>query len=441
MAKIYDKNGNESFLITKYPEFPSSIDIEGTTHYVNYLDSTKFGSVEIIKKNDNENYLYKIPYHIIYDNQKYNIRYKTTYTPTGSIAYNNFYPLNLSSFFTYVNKNHGWNEFFTQNQLNNNWNNFVMGEENSNRWEQGNASYYITSTPIYNNLDKTSILKDYVSPVTRLAYQNNISFSNNDYACSLKVHSPNNFRLGYKMIVSGTGLSNYFNSITNKPLYQQFMMVGIKGGGGTTEPYNVISSTKLKFYGLGNINTGDLKLTKKELRTDLWCFEDDNFCSFYTSDRTTELSNNYIAIAQPSLYFANSNWYASPSTAKGYIISAFNEVENKVAVYSGSTATYEPNKWALKDEWDTSYYTFNWNLSSNATYFVEQNDVQNIINNIPAYHYPDEPINRADAVKIPFVPLYWNGGPGYEIASAYTASESFASIKLLDLCYTVYPFN
>lgn len=429
MAYIYDNKKEEKFLYTKYPTLPVPIRIGQYDYNFSFVNSLDYGSVEPVKQNDD--FYYKIPYHTMYKNNHYNISYTGSYTDAGGALNNGYFqPLNLSSYFKYLNENEGWKTLFSTEQQNRNWNKYVNTDTYVNSWPLGGAGYATTATPIYNNLEYTSEFRGLFQPIVipnpPTTTTVGVGFSTDNVACNLRVYSPSEFKLGFKMIVSGSNLSDYFKYAKNRlPLYKQFFMVGIKGGLRSTEANTNKNSTRFKFYGLGDINSLDLKLNMKELRTNVWCLWDNNFCTFHSSDRTQGQSPyDYISIAQPILYFANGDWSSPNSTTKGYVVSAHKQ--GIASIYSGPTGTYDSTKWESTFGPGSTSTNFVWALSSKGTYFVNEADANNIVNQMPA----GQPIYNGSAIKLSNVYLAYQG-PGY---SRYPEQH-----KILDLVYTLYP--
>ena len=421
MASIFDKNKKEAYIFKKYPEFPSSINGVTGQYDTSFLDKTNFASVEIVKKDDN--YLYKIPYHANYDNNRYNIGRNVITAFNGSFSNGNR-PINLSSYFNYLNENQGWATLFDFTQQNRNWNNFVNFEGTTDWPTQYGSSYRFFASPRYINLNKTEDLNDIIKPTiitNGSTYKDYLSFSNDNNACTLKVHTPDNFRLGYKMVISGEGLSDYIKNITASNLYEQFLMIGIKGGNRSTEPHSSTTreDSRVKFYGIGNVDTtnySDLKLNYKEIKNNVWCLSDDNFSTYNSNDKTTSLTDNYIAIAQPTIYFCNSPWSCLCSTNKGFVVTAL--YNNSVpAIYTGSTANYDTNGWNTTQ---TDYY--------NGTYFVNRSDADAICS---AASRDTPKIGNVGFSKLNNI-VQWDG-PGYD------KQMNNNNIRVLDLVYTIYP--
>ena len=261
-------------------------------------------------------------------------------------------------------------------------------------------------------------------------YSIDVSFTNPDKVTK--------FNLGFRGVISGVGLSNYFNNITSKQPYERWLVLSIKGGH-YSETSNTLchvaqKANNIKFYSLDETDTEniDCYLNKKELRTDVWYIEDYNYCTLnattdsfmknwvvyrsvapnvyiYVEDFTSEdiswtsnLSEAYVFrdseqfsgydkipardniptvnIAQP-LSLKNTTGFAfSPKQNEGYNITALSG--SSTAVYCGTATT-------PKEYFDGhGYESTDWVLGfdyRNCTYFRTLDDAKALTSEMTTY--------------------------------------------------------
>ena len=289
-----------------------------------------------------------IPFYVLDSYKKhYNLLY-TTLGGGGSLddVADLGHCINFADYKNIMNTKQVFKDYFSTSQINRGWNNYACAAETNNWGPGGGCGYnygvgYIhflnfgTNNELYYNPEPFNVNID----TDLYGHQNGSSITVNN----------TNFTLGFNGIISGAGLSNYFNTIQNKKVYNQWMILGIKGGNKLSTTYNNTACCNIKFYAL-NESDNDVQnylLKKKEIETDIWYIEDDNFKTY----NSNEAYYDKITICKINHYMGS----------------------NTSSYYNGSPYSYDAGYWV--------------DNASQATIFQTTAQAQTILNTIPTAYY------------------------------------------------------
>ena len=312
MATIYDKNKDICSIIVKgYPsDRVESVDSALSGKYNKYIN------VNVIKANDKYDYYLPLSFNENHFNTgsanqyfNYNIDNYSYYgPPNNSKLYNDEWCwFNNFDFHKWLNDTGKWSTIFSDELVSRGYNylSSYFGAGNGNPFMcnalknqeyfikpalKHNESYYDVKYNYFNTAYKTNDNAADLYITTRAS-----DTSSTDVTVSSTVET--NFKLGYNGILSGTGLTDYIESVdttdtSGRPFWQRFFFVSIKGGYNASDSYNVTTyktNTKLCTF---DQNTGleneanpylnSIPLKYKKLRNDVYYVQDDNYKSFKT---------------------------------------------------------------------------------------------------------------------------------------------------------------
>ena len=289
-----------------------------------------------------------IPFYTLDSNKKH---YNLIYTTNGgggsmySIA-DLDHCINFAGYKSVMNSKHVFNDYFTTDQKNRGWTNYTCASE-TNRWGSNGGAGYTYGNGYIHFLNFGTNNELYYNPEP---FNVNIDtdWDGHQNGSSITVNGTS-FRLGFNGIISGAGLSNYFNTIQNKKSYNQWMILGIKGGNKYHTTFNNTACCNIKFYAL-NESDNDVQnyiLKKREIQTDIWYVEDDNFKTFNSNDAYYD-----------KITICKINHYMGANTS---------------SYYNGSPYSY-----------DVGYWVENVNQ---ATVFQSNAQAQSVLDNIPTARY------------------------------------------------------
>ena len=289
-----------------------------------------------------------IPFYVLDSNKKhYNLLY-TTYGGGGSLddVADLGHCINFAGYKSVMNTKQVFRDYFTQAQINRGWNNYACAAE-TNNWGPGGGCGFGYGNGYIHFLNFGTNNELYYNPEP---FNVNIStdWDGHKNGSSITVNNVN-FTLGFNGIISGAGLSNYFNNIQNQKVYNQWMVLGIKGGNKQSITFTNTACCNIKFYAL-NESDNDVQnylLKKREIQTDIWYVEDDNFKTFGTNDAYYDK----ITICKINQYMG----------------------DNTSSYYNGSPYSY-----------DVGYWVDNVNQ---ATVFQSTSQAQSLLNSIPTARY------------------------------------------------------
>ena len=283
MAKIYKRIDNKSkpvVILTKAETTPPEV-----WDWSSYI-KVPFVMNNLVKSNEEK---LIVPFNLVDNstNKKYNLTWHT-YGGGAGLQYignlgENGHIINYQPYKEFLNKNNVYNEKFTQDQLDHGWIDYTCNSE-TNKWgTAGGASFTFPNGNIHflNFGENDKLLYN------PLQVNVNIPINYNPHNNGSSITVDNTFfRLGFNGIISGAGLSNYFNNIDNVAKQNQWFPLAIKGGCGNSTTYSTTASCIIKLYSL-NENDNDVSnylLKKREIKNDVWYIEDDSFKDYTSTD-------------------------------------------------------------------------------------------------------------------------------------------------------------
>lgn len=349
MATIYDKNKDICCIITKgyANDRVESTDTALSGKYNKYIN------VNIIKANDKYDYYLPLNFNENHFSTaspnkyfNYNIDNYSYYGPANNYTLKNgeWCWFNNFDFHKWMNDNGKWTTLFSDELLSRGYNYlssyFGAGHGNPTMCSANKNQQYFIKPALKHNEPSYDVKYNYFNTAYK-TNENAVSLyittrANDTSSTDVTINSTSetNFKLGYNGILSGTGLTNYIESVdttnsSGRPFWQRFFFVSIKGGYDASDSYDITTTktnTKLCTFdqntGLENESNpylNSIPLKYKKLRNDIYFVQDDNYKSFktyptlgyYVIKKTTRVGDVYYYSGAPQFNYMDEDYWTS----------------------------------------------------------------------------------------------------------------------------------
>lgn len=393
MSSLYDSNKHKKLIITKTAGADSDFYPDDSDKY----KPSKYFLDNLYSSKDATSFDISVPFAVTrYNNYANKFVYSANVNVSnwgGGISDSGPHWINRNSLYDFMSTYGLYSGVYTPELDGLNWE--YMNNDVSTYTETqgtgGGASYSIFNFPIpISQANKTQfkLYKPLKVTNTDVIITADAGTDNTDICVSAN-HSFS-FRLGYEGIISGK-LDDYFQHLNEKPPWQRWCIVSIKGGYTTAHACTDLNSRTFKYITLDdelnnlaktNNYTNLCRTEIRKLRTNVYYISDMNF-------NTYSVTNNRTYIAQPTFASGGPATFCNNGQPRGFSI--YYVDSNKYYCYTGSSATYQ-NKWYQDSEKDyivTKYYFSGTNSYLTASNPTQTNGWSNDTTNIYKLNYDD----------------------------------------------------